>query len=163
LVLIALVACHHRPPEADVLAPIGLEFARGTYDEGNQPLYLLVGDPLTTSVLRDVAWSGRYRIAPKGAPLFCPSTPAQGLPGYQLSLTLDTLMGDSAVASVRRFCSKGDRVISTGEHILLVRRGGKWEIGRVINGWESMLGMTLRRRLTNVAADGRPQVIGYLG
>jgi len=136
---ISIDGCHNSPPEAAVLAPIGVQFARGTYDEGNETLYLLVADPLTTSVLRDVTWAGRYRIAPKGSPLFCPSTPGQGLHGYQLSLTLDTSTGDSAVASVRRFCSKLNRVISTGERILLVRRGGKWEIEKVIDGWEATL------------------------
>ena len=138
--LIPLIGCDNSPPEAAVLAPIGVQFVRGTYDEGNETLYLLLADPLTTPVLRDVRWRGRYRIAPKGAPLFCPSIPAQGLHGYQLSLTLDSSTGDSAVASVRRFCSKFNRVISTGEHILLVRRGGKWEIEKVIDGWEATPG-----------------------
>jgi len=152
LLMLMLIGCPVRSREEAVLAPIGVQFAQGTYDEGNQPLYLLLADPLTASVLRDVTWKGRYRIAPSGSPLFCPLTPGEGLHGYQLSLRIDTLMGDSAIASVRRFCTKSNRVISTGEHILLVRQRTNWTIGRVLDGWESALGFLPLSRLRIVAA-----------
>jgi hypothetical protein len=51
--------------------------------------------------------------------------------GSGLRVGLDTRMGDSAIVTMERMC----RGISTGEHILLVRRNGKWTIDKVIDGF----------------------------
>ncbi|MEO8580307.1 MAG: hypothetical protein ABI469_08660, partial [Gemmatimonadales bacterium] len=76
-----------------------------------------------------------YRIANSATPLVCPSITAPGVHGYVLTATVQPLGGDSAIATVRRTCLDPERVVITGENILLARKDGKWQIERILNGF----------------------------
>jgi hypothetical protein len=152
LLLLTLTACRHRSPDFALLAPLAAEVANGFSDQAVQPQYLIFADPLTAAVLKDVERNGRYRIAPSGASLLCPENPAEGTHGYEITVSVDMRMGDSAITSIRGICIGSHQTLSMGERIL-VRKSGKWAIERVLNGWTAVLGMTEPDRLTNVATD----------
>ena len=135
LLLFALPSCLHGSREAAVLAPLASQLAHGFSDGEAQPVYLIFADRLTATVFESLKRGGRYRIAPAGAPLVCPSTAAQGMQGYQLRVRVDTRMHDSAVVTMERSCRVSSQTISTGENILLVRVSGKWRIDKVISGF----------------------------
>jgi hypothetical protein len=152
LLLLGLIACLHSSRDAAVLAPLGSLLEGGFSDEGDQPIYVVFGDSLTASVFRNLGRSGRYRIAPKEARLFCPSRDSKAMQGYQLTVRVDKIMGDSALATIQMICvmqtydtaqvlGNGSRfsgfgqAISTGEHILLIRVSGRWKIESVISGF----------------------------
>jgi hypothetical protein len=137
LLLLTLVGCLRSSRDAAVLAPLGSQLENGFFDPGTQPLYLLFADPLTAGVFKNLKPGGRYRIAPKDARLVCPSSAAGGMQGYLLRVRVDKLWGDSALATNERMCgvSGQGQIISTGEHILLVRVQGKWKVDQVISGF----------------------------
>jgi hypothetical protein len=140
VLLVTLAGCLHRSPDAAVLAPIASQLAHGFRDEAVQPQYLIFADPLTESVFKSLTKGTRYRIAPAGSPIVCPSNRPEGLHGYLLRVRVDSLMGDSAIASMVRTCLQANRSIDRGEHILLTRRSGKWAIDKVIDGWTAVSG-----------------------
>ena len=135
LLLLTLGGCLHASTDAAVLAPLASEMTRGFPDQGDQPKYLIFGDQLTATVFKNLKRDRRYRIVSTDTRLVCPSKAAEGIQGYVLRVRVDKLMSDSAVATMERICSVSHQTISTGEHILLVRRGGKWKIDKVIDGF----------------------------
>lgn len=54
---------------------------------------------------------------------------------YLLRVRVDKLMSDSALATMERISGGSRGTIVTGEHILLVRRAGKWKIDKIIDGF----------------------------
>jgi hypothetical protein len=157
LLLLGLIACLNSSRDAAVLAPLGSLLEGAFSDEGNQPIYVVFADPLTASVFRNLGRSGRYRIAPKEARLFCPSRDSKAMQGYHLSVRVDEIMGDSALATMQKTCamqtydttqvlgnglrfSGFGQLISTGEHILLIRVKGRWKIERVLSGFTTVPG-----------------------
>ena len=151
------IGCMHRQPNASVLAPLPIFFQNSFSEDSVQPQYLGFEDELTEAVFKNLARSGRYKIAPSGARLLCPTNPAAGRHGYLLQAQVDTVMGDSAVVTMRRSCMRPYQSIEQSEYILLRRRNGKWQLERVIGGGIGILAVVPpHRRLTNVAADERP-------
>jgi hypothetical protein len=153
VLLLTLTACRHRSPDLAVLAPLAAEVANGFSDQAQQPQYLIFADPLTASVLKNVERNSRYRIAPDGTPLLCPENRAEGAHGYEIHLTVDTLMGDRAITSIQGICIGRHQTLSTSETILVVRKSRKWAIDKVLSFSTGVLGMIAPGRLTNVAAD----------
>jgi hypothetical protein len=148
-----VIGCIHRDPRASVLAPLGESVGYGVFGDSVQPQYIGFSDELTESVFKNLARSGRYQIAPRGSGLLCPSNPFPGQHGYLLGAHVNTLMGDSALATVSWNCRRPDRSMEQAVVYLLRRRNGKWQVERAIGGAIGVLGTAPRRRLTNVAAD----------
>ena len=151
LLLLLPFACLQRSADANLLRPLASVYSKGFADEPIQPQYLVFADPLTASVLKNLARSRAYQIAPAGSGVLCPSNPAPGMHGYLLRLRVDAVMGDSAIVAAEQMCAAPHGVISTGVHYLLRKKLGKWRIDRPLHGWTTVLGLE-PGRLTNVAA-----------
>src|ERR1700682_3937762 len=152
-VFLLLIACQHRLPDLDVLAPLASELDREVSDLDPQLQLLVFDDTVTAAVFKDIAHSRHFRIAPKAGTLLCPSNPAQGTHGYLLHVRVDTMFGDSAVTRVSGICIGPFGPLLIGEQILVRRKDGKWEVGRVLGWSKSPLGLIAPRPLTNVAVD----------
>jgi len=139
LLLLALAGCLHGSTDAAVLAPLA-QLSPGRSDHSNQPQCIIFGDKLTATVFRHLKRDSRYRIVSGDTRLSCPSKEGERIQVYQLLVRIDKLMSDSALATMERTSAGSPGTIVTGEHILLVRRAGKWKIDRVIDGF-SMIAM----------------------
>jgi hypothetical protein len=152
--ILVATGCVHRQPNVSVLTPLPAFFENSFSEDSFQPRYLGFEDELTEAVFKNLARSGRYQIAPSGARLLCPTNPAAGRHGYLLQAQVDTVMGDSALVTLRRNCVRPYQTIEQSEFMLLRLRRGKWQLDRVISGGIGVLAaIPRRRRLTNVAAD----------
>jgi len=152
LLLFIVIGCLRSSRDEAVLAPLGSQLEGGFADEGDQPVYVVFADPLTAGVFRNLGRvGGRYRVAPKDARLFCPSLDAKGMQGYQLRVSVASITGDSAFATIQKICAvqRSDTIqakeggipfstigqlISISENVLLMRVNGKWSFERVISG-----------------------------
>ena len=121
LLLIPVISCHQRPSEANLLESLASAYPSGFANDSIQPQYLRLADPLTASILKNLARNSSYQIAPEGSPLFCPSNPAPGRHGYMIRLRVDAVMGDSALVAAEQMCAEAHGLISTGIHISSVR------------------------------------------
>jgi hypothetical protein len=137
LLLLTLAGCLRTSTDAAVLAPLS-QLTPGLSDPGDQPEYVIFGDQLTATVFKNLKRDSRYRIVSTATRLVCPSKGADGIQGYVLWVRVDKLMSDSAVATMKRTCSGSHQSISTGEHLLLVRRSGKWKLDRIIDGFTAV-------------------------
>lgn len=135
LLLFTLTGCLHRSPDAAVLAPLVGYLTQDTIGQSRQPVYLIFADELTANVFKILRQDSRYRILPRGNPFVCPSDGAQCSP-YVLSVRINEMMGDSAIATLQRSYSVngGQQGITYSETILLVRRDRKWRIGKRLSG-----------------------------
>jgi hypothetical protein len=141
LLLLPIIGCQHRSSEANLLTPLASAYSNGFPDDSVQPQYLAFADPLTASILKHLVRNGPYRLAPSGAPLFCPSDPAAGNHGYLLRLSVRNVMGDSAIVAAEQMCAMPYGTISTGVNYLLRKKGRKWEIDKPISGWTNTMAM----------------------
>lgn len=141
LLLIPVISCHERSSEANLLRPLASAYPSAFATDSIQPQYLRFADPLTASILRNLARNPSYQIAPAGAPLFCPTNPAPGRHGYLIRLRVDAVMGDSAIVAAEQMCSEVQGLISTGIHYLVRKLHGRWELVRPLSGWTSPLAM----------------------
>jgi hypothetical protein len=156
LIVLILASCLHSSPDAEILAPLGSRLESGLYDEGNQPVYVVFADPLTAGVFKNLGRRGHYRIAPKDARLVCPSADARGMQGYQLRVSVEKIMGDTALAAIHRMCvvqlsdtaqtypqgvqfGGPSQLIYMRENILLVRVKRKWKFDTIISGSTSVM------------------------
>jgi hypothetical protein len=139
LFLLTLAGCLHKSTDAAVLAPLA-QLRPGGSDNANQPQCIIFGDELTANVFRHLKRDSRYRIVSGDTRLGCASREGGGIQVYQLRVRVDKLMSDSALATMERTSAGSPGTIVTGEHILLVRRAGKWTIDRIIDGF-SMIAM----------------------
>jgi len=137
--LLVLAGCVRRSPEAAVLMGFAHQPGDQIFDQDAQPEYLVFSDRLTASVFKGLTRSGRYRIAPESAPLFCPGTPVEGMHGYLLDARVDTVMGDSAIASIVLTCSRERNAIRSATDYLLLRQNGKWKVKKPLSGSEGVL------------------------
>jgi len=129
-----VIGCIHRDPSASVLSPFGQSVGNGVLGDSIPPQFIGFTDDLTESVFKSLARSGRYKIAPRGTPLFCPSNPTPGRHGYVLWAHVNTLMGDSALVTMSWSCSQPHRAMEQRVDYLLRRRNGKWQIERAVGG-----------------------------
>ena len=160
LLLLPMIGCLHRSSEANLLRPLASVYSNGFPDDSVQPQYLAFADPLTASILKNLVRNGRYQIAPKGAPLFCPSEPASGNHGYLLRLIVRNMMGDSAIVAAEQMCAMTYGTISTGVNYLLRKKAGKWKLDRPISGWTSpLLGMMSGRFLSDDVGTGKTTIV----
>jgi hypothetical protein len=151
-----VIGCIHRDPNAFVLSPLGQSVGNGVLGDSVQPQYIGFSDELTESVFKNLTRSGRYKIAPRGTPLLCPSNPSAGQHGYVLWAHVNTLLRDSALVTMTWSCNRPNQSMQQTVDYLLRRRNGKWQIEKAIGGGIGVLGLAPRRRLTDVAADERP-------
>jgi hypothetical protein len=138
LLFFTLASCFHSSPDAAVLAPLVAHLTQEPFDESHQPEYLVFADELTATVFKSLRRDTRYRILPTGKPFVCPSDGAKCPEPHELSVRVNELMGDSAIATMQRICS-GRQPIAYGEQILLARRNRKWRIERVLGGFANIL------------------------
>lgn len=150
-----LIGCIHRDPNAFVLSPLGQSVGNGVLGDSVPPEYIGFSDELTESVFKNLARSGRYKIAPRGTALLCPSNSSPGLHGYVLMAQVNALAGDSALVTMSWSCSRPNQSMQQTVDYLLRRRSGEWQIEKVIGGGIGVLGLAPRRRLTDPAADER--------
>jgi hypothetical protein len=134
LLLLPTIGCLHRSSEASLLRPLASVYSNGFPYDSVQPQYLAFADPLTASILKNLVRNGRYQIAPKGAPVFCPADPARGNHGYMLALRVRQVMGDSALVAAEQMCATNYGIISTSVNYLLRKRGRRWEVVQPISG-----------------------------
>jgi hypothetical protein len=136
LVLLALTGCVHRSPDAAVLAPLVAYLTQDTVGQSHEPQYVLFADELTANVFKSLRENSRFRILPVGKPFICPSDGGQCPNRYNLSVRVNQIMGDSAIATLERSYSVngGQQGITYSETILLVRRDRKWRIGKRLSG-----------------------------
>jgi hypothetical protein len=59
LLLLTLMGCFHRSPDAAVLAPLVALFKEQPFDQSNQPEYLVFADELTASVFKSLRRDSR--------------------------------------------------------------------------------------------------------
>jgi hypothetical protein len=143
LVLFTLASCFHSSPDAAVLAPLVAQFTQEPFDQTNQPEYLVFADEITARVFKSLRRDPRYRILPTGKPFVCPSDVTPCPRPHELAAHVIWLRGDSAIASIDRTYYKGTQpswLVRDSEQILLVRRGGKWKIEKVLGYNNGVLG-----------------------
>ena len=145
LLLLPMIGCLHRSSEANLLRPLASVYSNGFPDDSVQPQYLAFADPLTASILKNLVRTGRYRLAPPGAALFCPSIRAPGNHGYMLGLRVREVMGDSALVAAEQMCATTYGIISTSVNYLLRKKAGRWKIDRPISGGTTISGMVSAR------------------
>ena len=138
LLLFTLAGCRHSSPDVAVLAPLATHLAPEASDQSKEPENLVFADELTATAFVSLRWDARYRILPNSARLVCPSRGAEGLQGYALRARVNQTMGDTAIATVERICSREGGLLSTGENYLLVRRSGRWRMEKIINGFSTV-------------------------
>ena len=142
-----LIGCYHYPDEGMLLALA--QQPEDTFFENPQPKYLGFDDQRTAHVLEALTRSGRYQAAPEESSLLCPGVPANGMHGYMLRVAVDTVMGDSAIATLFQTCVREARKCPDGgencaslfssptvttRSYLLVRRDGQWSVAKPISG-----------------------------
>jgi hypothetical protein len=140
LLLFTLAGCRHSSPDVAVLAALVPHLAPSVSDQSKEPENLVFADELTATVFKSLRRDAHFRILPNSARLVCPSPAAEGLQGYALRARVNQTMGDTAIATVERICSRAGGPLSTGEIYLLVRRNGRWRMERILNGF-SMVGL----------------------
>jgi hypothetical protein len=138
LLLFTLAGCRHSSPDVAMLAPLAAQLAPEASDQSKEPENLVFADELTATVFKSLRQDARYRILPNSARLVCPSPAAEGLQGYALRARVNQAMGDTAIATVERICSRVGGLLSTGEIYLLVRRNGRWRMEKIINGFSTV-------------------------
>ena len=147
LLLLPMIGCQRRSSEANLLRPLASAYSHGFSFEPVQPQYLAFADPLTESILKHLVRNGRYRLAPPGTPLFCPSDPAPGNHGYLLRLSVRNVMGDSAIVAAEQMCGTTYGMISTSVNYLLRKKAGRWQMDRPISGGTTISGGMVSARI----------------
>jgi hypothetical protein len=142
LLLLISTGCIHRSSEETVLAPIVAHFTQHPVSQSKQREYVIFADELTARVFESLRRDPRYRIVPTGKAFVCPPTESPCPPPYELSARVDTIMGDTAIASlVRTEASRsGSHATQYGEQILLLRRNGRWEVEKSL-GYSAVIPM----------------------
>jgi hypothetical protein len=167
LVAVCLAGCVHRSPEERILAAFSgaggeWPFAeQHVYQDCNvagfctdvqsrtekPPEYVRFRDDLSAQVFRNITRSGKIRLAGADQGLFCPGLPVKGSHGYVLGAKVDTVMGDSAVATVTKMCTNSPpaecprgqlcpswgNVIEYGTTYLLALTNRNWHVIKVIS------------------------------
>jgi hypothetical protein len=147
LISLGLVGCLHRSAEDRILAAFSGSNWDGLFSAEATPQFVAFRDDASARVFRNVSRSGAYRIAPTNQPLFCPGVPEKGNHGYLLGARVDTVMGDSAFATVTlmctrfvskcasgQFCASWGSTIQYETNYLLARSNGNWKVVRAVSG-----------------------------
>lgn len=147
LISLGFLGCMHGSPEERILAAFSGLSGERLFSGETPPQYLMFRDEASASVFRNLTGDGTYRMAPTGQPLFCPGVPENGNHGYLLGAKVDTVMGDSAFATITRDCTQfvakcasGQLCASFGGTVeyqtsyLLARIERKWRVIRAVNG-----------------------------
>jgi hypothetical protein len=133
LLLFFLASCFHHSPDEAVLAPLADEVSQIPVDQSKQPEYLIFADELTARVFKNLRRDPHYRILPIGKPFVCPSDGTPCPHPYELRARVETIMGDSAIATIQRiYADSGGSGIAYREQILLIHRNGKWKVETVL-------------------------------
>ncbi|PYO49646.1 MAG: hypothetical protein DMD72_04380 [Gemmatimonadetes bacterium] len=142
----AIIGCYHYPHEALLLA-LSRDAGPNLF-ENPQPKYLGFADQRTAFIFERLTHDGRYQPAPEETSLICPGVAANGMHGYMLHVSVDSVMGDSAIATLTQTCSReracptaaetcatiySGSVVSTTSY-LLVRKYGAWNVAKPLGG-----------------------------
>ena len=144
LVLLGVaIGCFHYPHEALLM---GLADQPGeTFFADPRPQYIGFADGRTELVFKRLVEKGGYVVALDGSTLICPGLPAEGMHGYLLRFDVDSVMGDSAIATLVQSCVREPRKCAPGSdtcttlnsgvrvtttNYLLVRRSGTWTLAQ---------------------------------
>jgi len=140
------IGCYHYPEESLLLS---LRNQPGQlYFSNPQPKYIAFSDNRTDFIFRPIVERGDYTIAPDGSTLVCPEVPAEGMHGYMIRLDVDSVMGDSAIATLVKSCVRDPRkcpvesdscvalgasaTVTTASY-LLVKRDYGWSVEKPLN------------------------------
>ena len=149
IAIMGVAGCLHRSPEERILTAFSNDGSEPFFFPEGQPQYLLFADERTARVLWRIKRDGHYAMAPEHSKLFCPKAKVAGLHGYLISASVDTVMGDSAIASLNLDCAQAPPpcpdakqscviwsagMIRMSTNYLLVRRAGKWKVEKPISG-----------------------------
>jgi hypothetical protein len=145
LIVVALSGCIHRSPNERILAAFSRDGGGPLFLGDPAPEYVGFADPVSARVLGGAVRGGKYRVPPAGQPLYCPGVAGSGNKGYLLGVHVYTVRGDTAFATLAQDCNpsaacpRGELCGSMGTlrrmtDYLLVRRGGKWAIAKVVSG-----------------------------
>ena len=154
LFLLVVFGCFHRSAEDEILQAFAHIPADQVLDRDSLPQYLSFADKAAESVFGHLVDGRRYRLAPKGVPLFCPDASTGGLHGYvMVGARVDTVMGDSAYATVIQDCAfphncpngetscatMGSGGVRDMTGYLLSRKTGEWRVVRPVVGNRVMM------------------------
>jgi hypothetical protein len=139
LMLVVSAGCFRYNSDSAILAELVPGPEGGFSEKGIAAEYLSFDDELTASVFRVV--ERRYRIAPTGTPLLCPSNPAEGMHGFNVRGRVVQRIGNQAVADVEQRCLQPGDEMSISSNYLLTRRNGKWRFEKSLTGSVSYLSM----------------------
>jgi len=137
LILAVSAGCFRYNSDSAILAELVPGPQGGFSHEGIAAEYLAFDDELTASVFR--VMERRYRIAPAGTPLLCPSNPAEGMHGFNVRGRVAQRIGNQAVADVEMRCLIPGDEMSISTDYLLTRRNGKWSVEKPLSGSVSYL------------------------
>ena len=153
VVILALSGCLHRSPEDRILAAFGEASDDWTFFVGPQPQFLRYGDKASARIFGSLTRSGQYRIAPESEPLLCPGVAEPGNHGYALGVRVNSVMGDSAIATISGACSRfvarcpaGETCLSIGDAMkyqteyLLRRTREGWRVEKALAGSIAIMG-----------------------
>lgn len=149
VIFAAVIGCFHYPQEAMLLA-LAHDAGPNLFDNP-QPKYLGFMDQRTAFVFEGLTRDGRYQAAPEETSLVCPGVPANGMHGYMLHVSVDSVMGDTAIATVTQTCTReqacptsGCATVYAGSEVstrsyLLVRKYGAWSVTRALSSGQKPL------------------------
>ncbi len=139
LILVVSAGCFRYNSDSAILAELVPGPEGGFSENGIAAEYLAFDDELTASVFRGM--ERRYRIAPTGTPLLCPSNPAEGMHGFNVRGRVMQRVGNQAVGDVEQRCLQPGDEMTISTNYLLTRRNGKWSIEKPLSGSVSYLSM----------------------
>jgi hypothetical protein len=126
MLTLALTACVHHSPDEALLAALGSQLQP---EPGYPtPVYVVFEDRTTASVFRNIERDGRFRIAAKESRLSCPGDTTVRMHGFLLRASVDTVMGDSAIASIVETCAAGYQTRTQRTDYLLRRENDRWRV-----------------------------------
>jgi glucosylceramidase len=131
-IALAATACFRQSPDTAILAELIPTPRGGFYDEGVEAEYLAFDDDHLASVWKSL--SQRYRIAPKGTSLLCPSNPDRGMHGFVLGARVQMIDSDQAVGDIVQTCQKSGFTMTLVSSYLFHRREGDWRIDKPLSG-----------------------------
>ena len=121
----------------EVARPLAAGVAESIDQQRLSPDYLVPADSLTAAVVDSLARQRGFSLDPPIPPGYCPWSRAKGPKGYGVRITVDSVMGDSAIASYVLSCSGPDLrgAFATGATAQLHREHGRWVISKWLDRW----------------------------
>lgn len=155
LTLLVSAGCFRYNSDSAILTELIPGPDGGFSHEGIDAEYLTFEDDLTASVFG--VMERRYRIAPRGTPLLCPSNRAEGMHGFNLRGRVVQRVGNQAVADLEGRCLQSNDLIAISTNYLLTRRSGRWRIEKPLQGSATILSSQQGMVIPPVARTPNPK------